>query len=305
MLIENSLKPSTRMTYISGWNKFLEFCKKYNQIPLPASEDTLIYFVAHLHSLNLKGSSTKVYLSAIRNQHIVNNYPNPTLSDRLNLALRGASVMSTNPDRKHPITYSLLCKLCDLSSIRHDSLLLKTAMTLAFFGCLRSGEFCIPNSSNFDLSIHLTLDDIQFLPSEPIFKIHLKRSKTDKLNTGIDIFVGCSGTRICAFCFMQEFCHTRLKYSQNGKEPLFLDQFGSYLTKPVFIDAVKLLVSITGRDPKHCSGHSGSATTANENEFETHEVKQLGRWRSEAYNIYLRNPKVCAKFARRLATSKD
>ena len=80
------------------------------------------------------------------------------------------------------------------------------------------------------------------------------------------------------------------------------------MTKQIFVDAVKLLVAISGQDPSLYSGHSfraGSATSASENNFETHEVKQLGRWASDAYMIYLRNPKVVSKFAKRLAVASE
>lgn len=61
---------------------------------------------------------------------------------------------------------------------------------------------------------------------------------------------------------------------------------------------------MAGLDPALYSGHSfraGSATTASELSFNDWEMKKLGRWKSQAYNIYLRQQKVTKTFAQRLS----
>ena len=88
------LAPSTRQVYGSVQRQFLEFCSQ--DIPsdlghslLPASEQTLMRFCAHLAD-RLHHSSIKVYLSAVRSLHIDCSYPDP-LSNCLQLQrlLRG------------------------------------------------------------------------------------------------------------------------------------------------------------------------------------------------------------------------
>ena len=67
---------------------------------------------------------------------------------------------------------------------------------------------------------------------------------------------------------------------------------------------MRLALAYSGIDPTKYSGHSmraGAATTAADNLFEDSEIKRLGRWKSNAYEIYLRNPKSAATFAKRLA----
>jgi hypothetical protein len=87
--------------------------------------------------------------------------------------------------------------------------------------------------------------------------------------------------------------------------PLFLDQSGHILTKSRFVSSTKLLLALLGYDPSKYSGHSfraGAATTGADKGFDNWQLKMLGRWASNAYNVYLRNPKVVASFATLLAS---
>jgi hypothetical protein len=87
--------------------------------------------------------------------------------------------------------------------------------------------------------------------------------------------------------------------------PLFLVPGGRVLYKTYIITTTRLLLSMSGPNPVLYSGHlfrAGAATTAGDSNFRDWEVKMLGRWSSDAYNVYLRNPKVTASFAKRLVS---
>ena len=77
MLMAAALKPSTHRTYSSAQNKYLNFCQFYNLVALPASEDTLLLYVAFLYDLKLKGGTIRVYLAAVRSLHIYLNHAYP------------------------------------------------------------------------------------------------------------------------------------------------------------------------------------------------------------------------------------
>ena len=62
---------------------------------------------------------------------------------------------------------------------------------------------------------------------------------------------------------------------------------------------------MAGFNPSKFSGHSyrsGAATTAGDQGFTEWELKMMGRWKSTAYNVYLRNPKIVSTFAKRLVS---
>ena len=300
--MDKALRKSTHATYSSAQKRFKSFCDENNLCHLPASEDTLVLFVSQLYLDDLKGSSIRVYLSSVRSMHIFAGYPNPLGGPRLSLALKGAINESKPPVRKAPINYPLLVKLCEKSKVLPDSKLLIVAMTLGFYGCLRSGEFCLTNGEPFNESRHICLEDIEFYDTTKMFSLFLKQTKTDKANEGVRIFVGCSESKFCSYCSMKEYLSTKLGFTKHS--PLLSDRFGVPMTKEFFVSSVKILLALIGEDPSLFGGHSfrcGSATAASESEFKRWEIKLMGRWKSECFNIYLRNPKVVASFAKRLA----
>ena len=217
------------------------------------------------------------------------------------MALKGAAVLSLPPSRKAPITLPILTRMFQVLSGWENSLMLCSAMSLAFFACLRSGEFCVRDPGGFDKDKHLCVGDVKFLGGE-MFSLYLKSSKTDTYSTGVTIFVGCSGGRVCAFCSLKAYLVSR--GSPLPFEPLFVDLLGNVLSRAFLVSTVKMLVAILGLEPGDFSGHSfraGSATTAAAMGFDHWEIKSLGRWTSEAYGLYIRNPELTASFAKRLS----
>lgn len=270
--------------------------------PLPASHETLVSYVSLLFKQNLQGSTIKVYLSAIRHEHIRKDYPSPLDGGRLALVLRAAVAMSDSPNRKLPIKYTLLRLICGEASKRFDGTMLRAAMCLAYFGCLRSGELCLPDNTDFDPEINLAVRNVIFNDAENYFVLFLSRSKTDRKNEGVSINVGCSNSDTCAYCYMKCYLDTRIL--AHPLDPLFVDPYGNVLSKSNFVSSVRMLLSMCGKNPSLYSGHSfraGAATDASDKEFHSHDIKLLGRWASNAFNIYLRNPKKTSKFAKKLA----
>jgi hypothetical protein len=88
--------------------------------------------------------------------------------------------------------------------------------------------------------------------------------------------------------------------------PLFVDTGLHVLRKGYFVSTTKLVLALAGYDASLYSGHSfraGSATTGAAVEFSEWELKMLGRWSSDAYQVYLRDTGLVSSFAKRLAVS--
>jgi hypothetical protein len=303
LLFNNSLKASTLKTYTSAQNRFLKFCNLYRFSAYPVSEDTLLFYISYLFQDGLKGSSIRVYLSAVRNLNIMHNCPVPQHTPKVLMALRGAATLSSPPSRKLPITFDILEKILPLLTNRQDGIMLSLAMTTAFFGCLRAGELCLPDHTVFNPAIHVCFNDITICFTEKYFKLRLKVSKTDKFSNGTIVHIGCSGKLICSYCTMCLYIAGR--HNAHPNSPLFVDKSGHILTKSNFVSTTKLLLSLLGFDASKFSGHSfraGAATTGANKGFDDWQLKMLGRWASNAFNIYLRNPKIFASFATMLAS---
>ena len=83
--------------------------------------------------------------------------------------------------------------------------MLWAAVTLAFFGFLRSGEMTVPSDSAFDPAAHLTFDNVKVdnITNPTLLKIRLKASKTDPFRNGIDIVVGRTNNKLCPVLWRQ------------------------------------------------------------------------------------------------------
>ena len=169
----------------------------------------------------------------------------------------------------------------------YDVLLIWTAMTMAHFGCFRSGEFTI--NGPFDSNIHLCRNDVTFqnVLSNYYMIVHLKVSKTDRNNKGVDVTIGCTGKPICAYCSMLRFCLARDLHS-NHIQPLFIYPDAKVLSRHLFVTLTKQYISQIGLNSELYSGHSfriGGATSAALSGLNDWQIKKLGRWNS---NVYLR-----------------
>ena len=301
--IKNSTKFNTQKTYVSVQHQYISFCEQNKLVAIPAAEATVLLFIAFLHNdRNIKGQSISCYVSAIRHMHVINGFNFPSESYRIIAAIKGAKSLSGPPIRKKPITLDILTTMCELADKRDDKDMIKAVMSTLFFGCLRAGELCVQDGTFFNRKLNVSIDDVTFFHQKEYFVLHLKRSKTDTYNHGVDIYIGCSKKGICAYCFMRAYMSS-IPHTISRSSALFTHHEGLPLSKSYFISASKLLISQMGLDTSQYSGHSyraGAASSAAISGFSEWELKLFGRWQSNIYSIYLRKPELVASFAQKI-----
>ena len=98
----------------TGLKKYLSFCSQANRIPIPTSEDTLLMFMAFLATQQLSLSTTKVYLSAVRNAHVATgehvsfaNHQTPRLLQVVK-EIQKEHASTTSPKIRHAITINIM-----------------------------------------------------------------------------------------------------------------------------------------------------------------------------------------------------
>lgn len=166
---------------------------------------------------------------------------------------------------------------------------------MAWSGFLRCGEFTVPNGAKFNPSIHLSRSSIQFIPSfDNPAHVHLSlpASKTDPFRTGVTILIARAppGSSTCPVSALLHL------YTINPKPldaPLFSDAIGSALERNTFISLLKSRLAAINLDESQYSGHSfrrGAATSAASAGYSDFEIQLLGRWRSDAYKLYIDTP---------------
>ena len=121
-------------------------------------------------------------------------------------------------------------------------------------------------------------------------RIRIKASKTDPFRQGVDIFVGRTGNELCPVAATLAYMVQR----GPGPGPLFKFQDGKPLTRQRFVARVREALTSAGVDSSAYSGHSfrsGAATTAAKCGVSDAVIKMLGRWKSSAYQLYIKTPR--------------
>ena len=224
--------------------------------------------------------SIKVYLSAVRSLHIDNGLPDPLVNClQLQRLLRGVKRVQGPASRSRlPITIDLLKVIQQSLDMRDsDHVMLWAACCLGFFGFLRAGEFTV--NSSFDPSVHLSIGDIQAdsLVNPTCFKVRIKCSKTDPFRKGCDIYVGRGNSAVCPIVALSNYLVLR----GPAPGPVFQFVSGTPLSREHLSSTVQSILSAAGYAGSF-SGHSRGVPD--------HLIKTLGRWSSDAYQIYIRTP---------------
>lgn len=267
-------------------------------------------FVAALAVDDLCHSTIKGYLSAVRHLHIAQGFGDPHICEmaRLEQVLRGVKKVQSKGHRRDtrlPVTPELLLKLREVwnrNSGARDNIMIWAAATLCFFGFMRAGELTVPSDSTFDESSHLAFQDIAVdsYSNPQMLKVRLKASKTDPFRVGVDVFVGRTGSLLCPVAAVLAY----MKVRGAGVGPFFTFANGKPLTRTRFVLEVRAALREANVDCSRYSGHSfriGAATTAARKGISDTTIKMLGRWKSSAYQLYIRTPQdTLARVSRRL-----
>ena len=123
-----------------------------------------------------------------------------------------------------------------------------------------------------------------------VVRVHIKASKTDPFRQGVYVFLGKTGNELCPVAAVAAYLVVRGR--QPG--PFFRFSTGSPLSRELFVKQIRKALLPYDVDSESYSGHSfriGAATAAAAVGVEDAMIKTLGRWRSSAYQLYVRIPR--------------
>lgn len=276
---------------MSARNRYLEFCRKANLKPLPLCQGTLCLFAAFLHQEGLAPKSVSLYLSAVRHMEVEATASSSPRSEWpfLQYVVKRSSTAPGGTGQL-PITREIMLWLkqswCNPGD--HLHVLLWATACIAFFGFLRLGEVtAVPNGPPPILMSGVAIDS----HSKPtMIKLTLGRTKSDPFGTGTTVYLGKTGVQLCPVQAVLGYLAVRPPAQQG---PLLVTRDGGPLSRECFVQHLKTALTALGVDHRRYSGHSfriGAATSAAQAGIPDHLIKAMGRWRSEAYQIYIRTP---------------
>ena len=309
---QRGLASGTQQTYQAGLYKYITFCKLINHTAIPTAESTLLLFVAYLGQQGLMHTTIKAYLAAIRSLHVASGnhqafYTQLTPCLQQVLKAIKKEQASHQPTVRLPITISVMRQIKAVITTqpwKYHTTMMLAACCVAFFGFLHCSEFTSPGLSQYDPTTHLSFSDLAiYNRSAPsLIQITIKESKTDPFRRGTQVFLGKTDTAICpveAIIKYLTFCGT-------NPGPLFIRPNLEPLTRQFFATSLTSLLKDAGLHVPHYNTHSfqiGAATTAMSAGISDVHVKMLGRWKSKAYQSYVRTPpSELASFSKILAS---
>ncbi len=151
---------STKASYRSQMQSYMNFCDRMNYVAVPATSETLCRYCAWL-SQRLRPSSVKQYMNVVRLLHLESGLPNPLSEDWFLKSLL-AGIKRDKGDhvnRKLPITVDILYRIPQVLDLRLSrELTFWAACLVAFYGMLRKSTL-FPTRNNprillGDLSLH-------------------------------------------------------------------------------------------------------------------------------------------------------
>ena len=298
-LLSASVSPSARALYRRAFKLLQEYGEEHcPHIPIwPASEATVANFIAFLFSKNFAASTIISYVSAIASIHKFAAYPDPTQYFLVKKLLSGTQKIKGQQDTRLPVTEPILIGLINhhpkSSLTSYDQKMFKAIFTLAFSAFLRIGEILLRSKECNPDSV-VQSSDISFFKSNKrvnACQILMRSWKGRYAGPPLKISLNGSKSVICPVQSLLEFFKVR-GFHQG---PLFCNKDLTPCSRNYFTLTLKNALKATGHNCNRIKGHSfriGAATTAAMKGVSDAQIQRLGRWRSSAFNRYIRIPDI-------------
>ena len=186
--------------------------------------------------------------------------------------------------------------------------MLWAALTIGHYGLFYSCELAQPKLAEARVAKILRVWGItpHFMQGRLHFvHIKLSDSKTDPFQLGCPVIMGCTRTAVCGACEDWYIIQSH-RHMQMPLDAPFLQVDGRALDHLMLVNHIKATAAKLGLNPYRYSGqslHIGGATSAAEAGLSQWEIKLLGQWNSQAYQLCIcQDPLVCVGFAACMAT---
>ena len=242
--------------------------------------------------------SIKTYLSAVRDYHIERTGADPTDRARVRRVLHAARkycIRRGRARRKWPISPAMLRAWRRTLTRSYNDQVKWAAALLALFGLHRVSEYASTRGKH----IGLKRGNVEFATERdasgvPLYvHIHLERFKGDFWRHGMTLKHFQSGEDLCVVTSLWELLKNDVR---PATEPLFRLATPPgrcrprYLTRTDVAAYTKRMAQLAGLPEDNYNTHSfraGGAVLLWEANYSISDIQILGRWRSDAFRLYL------------------
>ena len=292
----SSISEGSKKSYQRAWSVYSQFSGRFggSSIPtLPLSPAVVALFISCLSASKLVPSTISSYISALSYAHKLISYPDPTKSFLIRKLLSAQSRRSS-PDVRLPITRLVLHELIAALSLTNGSAFQRTLYTtmflIAFYGFFRVGEIAAKTKGS--VQSLLQFRKLQSLPNAHTARtarITISEFKHNTSNGRFGVLIQSEKAQpFCPLHALVQYCEVR--GSSNG--PLFCFPDSSQVTVGQFNTELHRCLTFCDLDTAHYKSHSfhiGAASHAAEMDFTNAQIRTLGRWKSNAFRLHIRN----------------
>jgi hypothetical protein len=289
--MSRSLELSTRHTYSSALNSWIAFINLHH-FDIEPTPDTLSFFVVYM-SHQISPRSVKSYLSGLV-QLLEPDFPNIREVQQSRLvtrALKGSLKMLAKPiKRKDPITMNDLrfIETKYRHSKNHDDYLFETQLVTGFHGLLRLGDLTFPDNSSIQEWRKVTRRTTLLIRPQQ-YSFMLPAHKADRFFEGNKVIVSAFESFDSTPSFDPFPSFYRYLTSRDSlfpaSSPLWLTSEGKIPTRSFFMSRFHALFS---KSYGGASMRAGGATHLAKNHTPPELIRAMGRWSSDAWEIYIR-----------------
>ena len=273
--------------------------------PIPASVDNLLIFLSYCH-FHKKFSYTTIegYLSALRTLHSIRSLDvtqfDSFLVKQARTGIRNRTAMFLKPrNHRSSMSFPALKILGTIISKKNtwplnDRLSVWTVCLTAFWGSFRLGEL-ISDRANTPTFHTLKWSQISFVSDNSGFNVFVQSPKASSDCRGQVSFVAAySDPRYCPLLYMK-----RIRSFSYSTPDSYVFKFasGKYVYTQFIRSILKELSDEIPGSGCHFNGHSFRAAlpsmmAAHPDIFSNREVRQTGKWSSDAADRYMRRQNV-------------
>lgn len=285
-LLGKSMATSTWVTYDRALRSLQDFIMDFD-LPYqwPMCPALVALYVSHLHECGYASSSISTYLSAISYVHKLAELPDPTTSWLVEKVVTGARRDRPQHDIRRPVTRSILEQLVKAADFCitnfYERFMFVGMLRLSFSAFLRVGEM---SKSQGNLANVLCLENIKFksLCGSPAVEINFTQYKHSAGR-----MARLTVADLATVTALQKY----LSFRGNSPGFLFCWPLGNPVHSEHFTHWLQGVLRFCGLDTAHYKSHSlriGAACQALADGYSEAQIREWGRWHSDAFKKYLR-----------------
>ena len=318
-MLEQDIQHDTNKGYQSSFRQYLRFCEQFNIQPLPASELTVLYWLAY-RTTEVQASSTLTNYYGFKKIAKYHGFPiDDTNWDYLKLAKATIKQRfgARTPNKRLPTTIELASDMYQYFNMNnYNDVVYYTMIICAITGLMRTSEICAKNKQvsptskakasvkalwNRNLTSHTNKHGII-----EYFTCTIRATKTEKGYCDVETVwpkgpfpVSPADLMLHYLTLRLQLSKTQPQLSSKPKAPLFQLLDGTIVTIKDLRNRFNILCADMGLDPTRYTIYSfriGGATSLAQRGVDHRMIQIAGRWTSDAYKLYVKmTPAMMAK----------